>query len=421
MADPLYAAVSGLNAEQTFMSVVAQNIANVNTVGYKAGSVSFAEALQQTTQGATAPTAVLGGTNPIQVTAGGAVNVEGNQINMAQGSLQSTGINTDLAIQGNGFFIVETPQGLAYTRAGNFSLDANGNLVDPAGDKVLGWAGSTPGTKATLTPLTVPENGSIAPKATAAGTLTGNLSQTSTGVSVPITVYNPVGTAESVTLTFSPTATAGSTPVYFNSAGTPLAAPQAGGTTWYVSATATIPPATTGGSSTTQALTVNANGSTLSLSGFPAGWNMPGAVAISYGQMTNFASASTLQATTDGNASGTLASFNFNGTGQIVGTYSNGQTQVLGQVALAAFANPAGLNNIGQNLWQSSPNSGRSQVGVPGTGQLGTVAAGQLEESNVNLSQEFVNLIVAQQGYEGNTKVLTVDQTLNQSLIAAVQ
>lgn len=421
MADPLYAAVSGLNAEQTFMSVVAQNIANVNTVGYKAGAVSFAEALQQTTQGATAPTAALGGTNPIQVTAGGAVNVEGNQINMGQGTLQSTGVNTDLAIQGNGFFVVQTPQGLAYTRAGNFSLDANGNLVDPAGDKVLGWAGATAGTKATMTPLTVPQNGSIAPAATATGTLTGNLSQTSTGVSVPITVYNPVGAAESVTLTFSPTATAGSTPVYFNSSGTPVAAASTGGTTWYVSATATIPPTTSGGSSTTQALTVAANGSTLSVSGFPTAWNMPGPVAIDYSQMTNFASASTLQATTDGNASGTLASFNFNSAGQIVGTYSNGQTQVLGQVALAGFANPAGLNNIGSNLWQSSPNSGRSQVGPAGTGQLGTVAAGQLEESNVDLSQEFVNLIVAQQGYEGNTKVLTVDQTLNQALIGAVQ
>ena len=414
MANPLYAAVSGLNAEQTFMSVVSQNIANVNTVGYKSGSVSFAEALQQTTQGATAPTATLGGTNPIQVTAGGAVNVSGIQVDMGQGSLQSTGVNTDLAVQGNGFFIVQTPQGLAYTRAGNFSLDANGNLVNPSGNKVLGWTGATVGTKASLVPLSVPLNGSIAPKATATGTLTGNLASTGQSLSLPLTLYNTLGSQEPVTLNFSTTSSAGAVPIYFNSQGTPVPAAVGGGSTWYLSATGTS-------AGTQSNLTVGANGSTITLSGFPPAWNMPANVSLNYTQMTQFDSPSTVQVTANGNASGSLSSFNFNNAGQIVGTYSNGQTQVLGQVALAGFNNPAGLTNLGNNLWQTSPNSGVSQVATPNTGALGAIAAGQLEASNVSLAGQFVNLIVAQQGYQANAKVITIDQTLSQTLNNAVQ
>jgi len=415
MADPLYAAVSGLNADQTFMSVVSQNIANVDTVGYKSGAVSFAEALQQTTQGATAPTATIGGTNPIQETAGGAVNVSAIQVNMGQGTLESTGVNTDLAIQGNGFFVEQTPQGLAYTRAGNFSLDANGDLVDPSGNLVMGWTGGSAQTKASLVPLTIPLNGSISPAATSTGTLTGNLSDSGTTLSLPLTLYNSLGDQESTTLNFSSTPTAGSTPIYFNSSGTPVAAATGTGSTWYVSANGTD----TAGA--VAPLTVTANGSTITLSGFPAAWNMPGNVSLNYTQMTQFDAPSTLEANANGNASGTLSSYNFNNAGQIVGTYSNGQTQVLGQVALAGFNNPAGLTNIGNNLWQASANSGTSQVGVPNTGQLGSVASGQLEESNVNLDGEFVNLIVAQQGYEANAKVVTVDQTLDQTLTNAVQ
>ncbi len=133
MSGSMYASISGLNAEQALLSAVSENIANVNTVGYKASSVSFSQALQQTLAGASAPTATLGGINPQQVAAGGAVNVGAIGVNMGQGTLQTTGVNTNLAIQGNGMFIMNSSQGTTYTRAGNFSLDANGDLVNPSG------------------------------------------------------------------------------------------------------------------------------------------------------------------------------------------------------------------------------------------------------------------------------------------------
>ncbi|MCY0886122.1 MAG: flagellar hook-basal body complex protein, partial [Firmicutes bacterium] len=220
----LYAAISGLNAEQTALNVVAENIANTNTVGYKSSSVRFAEALLQTLSAGSAPSATLGGTNPIQVAAGSAVNPAAVAVNMAQGSLQATGSNTDMAIQGAGFFVVKTPNGYAYTRAGNFHLDANGELVTAQGDPVLGWtAGEVQNgllTPQNLGPLTIPIGTTLHATATSGATLTGNLNSTNTGTanaastsySVPMTLYDQAGNSINVTLVFSdPTAVSGTT------------------------------------------------------------------------------------------------------------------------------------------------------------------------------------------------------------------
>ncbi|MCL6563311.1 MAG: flagellar hook protein FlgE [Firmicutes bacterium] len=415
MSDSLYAAISGLDSEQQLLGVVSQNIANVNTTGYKASSASFAEALQQTLQGAGAPTANLGGTNPEQVTAGGAVSVNAIDVNMSQGQIQSTGINTNLAIQGQGFFVVQLAQGgRAYTRAGNFTTDANGNLVDPQGHFVLGWMANGQGvlpseTGANLQPIQVPQT-PMPPAASTGVTISGNLNAadvgTTTTESVPVTVYDALGTAIPITFTFTPpsTVTAGTSSWTVGVTGP-------SGDTVSISPTNISFSTTTGAASAgTWTLTVNEpNGNNLS-------------IPVNLGGLTSYSAPTQLQGNqTGGYASGTLESFNINNQGEVVGTYSNGLTQTIGQIALASFANPAGLTNIGNSLWQTSPNSGPSQIGAPDTGPRGTIQSGALEGSNVDLANEFVNMIVAQQGYQANAKVITVDQTLRQTLTNMVQ
>lgn len=430
MSDPMYAAISGLNVDQSLLGVVSENIANVNTVGYKASSMTFAQALQQTLSGASAPTAAIGGINPVQEAAGGAVNVAGVQINTNEGSLQSTGINTNLAIQGNGYFIVKTSQGgLAYTRAGNFSMDANGNLVNPQGDEVMGWSPATVQSKGqtatNLVPITVTPNETTAAKASTGITFSGNLNSADTTDSIPTTLYDSQGNQIPVTLTFTQ--------------GTP---PAGGGTTWNITYSYTVPGSTTatnGGSlgtlnfsssgvpsyTSTGNITINpGDGSkplSFALSSGAAATATTPAVPNDFANLTDYAMATNMTATADGGPAGTLQNFTIGSDGTITGSFSNGGTQVLGQVALANFTNPGGLLNIGNTLWQQSPNSGAANVGTASSGQLGSLAAGQLEGSNVSLANEFVNMIVAQQGYQANSKVITVAQTLDSTLVQAIQ
>lgn len=417
MSGSMYASISGLNAEQALLSAVSENIANVNTVGYKASSVSFSQALQQTLAGASAPTATLGGINPQQVAAGGAVNVGAIAVNMGQGTLQTTGVNTNLAIQGNGMFIMNSSQGTTYTRAGNFTLDANGNLVNPSGEFVQGWNATSPGTMPNLTPTTltnlkISQGQSIAPTGTANITLTGNLnSQTpaatagnSQAVAVPVTLYNALGAAQNAVFSFTPTG------------GTPPA--------W--SWTATVGSGSTKTTVGTGTATFGPNGQlstgsstgTVTLAG-PGGTTQT--ITVNLAALTEYAATSQVQGTADGSPAGVLENFSIGSSGAIVGTFSNGLTAQIGQIAMAGFTNPAGLLNVGNGQWQQSGNSGTPQVGTPATGSLGSLQAGVLEGSNVNLANEFVNMIIAQQGYQANAKVITIAQQLRTSLVNMVQ
>ncbi|MCY0878382.1 MAG: flagellar hook protein FlgE [Firmicutes bacterium] len=419
MSGSMYAAISGLNADQALLGIVAQNIANADTVGYKSSSMNFAEAMQQTLSGASAPTATSGGINPIQESAGGAVNVAGVQINTTEGTLQSTGINTNLAIQGAGYFIVRTPQGgLAYTRAGDFSLDANGNLVDPNGDLVLGWSAATVQangqTAGNLVPLSVPPNlTEPATASTAITSISGNLDSQDKSDSIPVTLYDSQGNEVPVDITFTnPTATAN-------------------GMQWtvgysYQPPNSTTPQTGTLGtllfSNTTGQATYTGTGS-ITISGFTDG-AAPLTVTLNqaaFANLTGYAMTTNMTITANGNPAGTLENFTIGADGEITGSFSNGQTAVLGQVALANFANPGGLLNIGNTLWQQSANSGPPVVGAPSSGQLGSLAAGELEGSNVSLANQFVNMIIAQEGYQANSKVISVAQTLDTTLVNMIQ
>lgn len=405
MSNSLYAAVSGLDAQQQWLDVVSQNIANVNTVAYKGSRVTFSQVMQETLRGASAPTATLGGINPEQIGAGGAVNVGSIDTNMSQGSITSTGINTDLALQGNGFFIVSGPSGTSYTRAGNFYLDASGDLVNASGQIVQGWVPNAQGvinpSPTNLTGISIVQGEAMPAKATTSVTYAGNLNAadpSTTVLNVPVTAYDSLGNSQQVTVQLSPVA------------GTP--------DQWSVSyGGAQIGTLTFNSSGALTNQTVNPISLTLT-----DGAASPQQVTLNFSQVTQYSATDSIQALSqNGYASGELTGYTINPDGTITGNFSNGETSVLGQIAVAAFTNQQGLINEGNNLWAQSSNSGQAQVGVAGQAGRGTIQDGALEGSNVDLGTEFVNLIMAQQGYQANAKVVTVSQLLLSTLTNMVQ
>ncbi|MCY0882116.1 MAG: flagellar hook-basal body complex protein, partial [Firmicutes bacterium] len=419
---------------------------------------------QNTVSGGSAPSGNQGGTDPIQTPAGSAVSVDGVQVNMSQGGLQQTGINTNLAVEGDGFFVVQTPSGFAYTRAGNFTTDANGTLVNPQGNPVQGWTAaqyqSGKMSANTLQNLTIPLNTPMAPQETGVGTgpaitLQGNLnvarfqqysasssSHTATfkdgtwqgngTVVMSTVVYNSVGQPWTLEEAFTPSGTDGNVDVWNvqaelvggknNSEAVPLKFTTADGSTsssvtaafYAVSSSGHAAGTLASASSTLNSATINYSSTA---NNFSAGIDW----AQDPSQLTQYAQSSQVTGTANGNAAGTLQNFSIGDNGIVTGVYSNGLKQTLGVVALANFTNPMGLQNIGNNLWLNGPNSGNPQVGQPNSGQFGSVIGGSVEGSNVNLSQQFVNMTIAQQEYEANSKVLTVGQTVDQALINAVQ
>jgi flagellar hook protein FlgE len=421
MLRSLFSAISGLQAHQTKMDVVGNNIANVNTVGYKSQTTVFEDTLSQLLRNGSAPTATTAGTNPAQVGLG--VKVGEISTNFSQGSTQSTGRATDFMISGDGFFVTKQGTENLYTRAGSFDLDATGRLVTPDGAILQGWTANSTGTVNTNGPvsgLTVPFGQTIAPTATKNGSVAGNLDSTAatgTTVQTSITMYDAEGNAHPMNYTFTKTATGWNMQV-LNSAGTALAFTDNTG--------APLVPATT-----TQTITFNSSGimtsptapSDLYIDPGVAGWAAP--IDIDLSGVTQFGGSSTALAKTPvtggGSAMGTLQSFSLGDDGSITGVYSNGQRQLIGQLALATFANPAGLTKAGNSSYTVGDNSGDPQVGTAGTGGRGTLSAGALEMSNVDLSQEFTGLIIAQRGFQANSKVITTSDQILQDLVQMKQ
>lgn len=413
MMQSMYSGISGLQNFQNQMDVVGNNIANVNTVGFKAQRADFATLFSQTLAGASSPTATQGGTNPVQVGLG--VTLAGTGTNMTQGSLQETGQPTDVGIQGQGFFIVQTGQGQAFTRAGNFSVDAKGQLTTPAGALVQGWQASSAGTLPTqdaahLTGITIPQGATSPATATANVAFGGNL-QAGTATTSPyvteVDVYDSLGNLIPVTVTFTPSGT--------NAWSWKATVPASG--------TSTTPTTVgTGSLSFTASGQINTTSTSGTLSITPTDGASALSIKVDFSQLTQFASASTAsENSVDGNAAGTLQTYAIDPAGAVTGVFSNGQRQLLGQIALAGFENPLGLQSSGANLYTVSNNSGSPQVGVAGTGKLGSLAPGTLEMSNVDLSQEFTNMITAERAFQANAQVITISDTMLQSLDQMVQ
>jgi len=396
----MFSAISGLKAHQTKLDTVGNNIANVNTVGYKSSQTVFQDTLSQVLSNGSAPTETTGGTNPAQVGLG--VKVAGITTNFSQGSTQSTSRSTDFMISGDGFFVTESGTGeQLYTRAGSFNFDSQGRLVTTSGAILQGWQADAAGnvdTNSAITDLSVPYGQVMAPKPSATGSFTGNLSSNAT---IPttnesqITMYDSLGNAHQVTAKFTKTADNTWTSELSEN-GTTLAT----GTMAFDPISGAVDPA----------------GSSLTFTSGDPSWT--NAVTVDLSGITQFGSATALTAgATDGYAMGTLQSFSLSSDGTIVGVYSNQLRQDVGKLAMATFANPSGLEKSGETSYRVGNNSGNPTITPAGVGGAGKLTAGALEMSNVDLASEFTDLIIAQRGFQANSRVITTSDEVLQDLV----
>ncbi|WP_019879183.1 flagellar hook protein FlgE [Succinispira mobilis] len=538
MMSSLFSAVSGMKNHQTRMDVIGNNIANVNTYGFKAGRVTFQDQLSQTLQGASMPqNNGRGGTNPMQKGLG--VGIASIDTLFTDGSYQSTGKATDLSIQGDGFFILSDGATQYYTRAGNFDFDTDGNYVVPGtGLKVMGWMADANGAIALasepaalkvpvgkITPAQISTNivhaknlsadskpgatnsasidiydsQGIAHKAkTTYSKLSDNTWLSYTAVSDIMTdaAHAPTGTMQLITFNSDgtlqstktvldasitgavnatiPVDAALDTEVYGSAVamvngipttigikmkktamadpGDPLAVPPVPPTTpkWQIDYTVNgkaaaggeieegnaFPAVTISGTPpTTVTLTGNLNAGaagsiasvvpTYSVSAnldpikfTPLGGvQAPMSITIDLSTVSQFGGDTSLQATDqDGNAAGSLNGVSIDTNGMIIGKFTNGKSEILGRVALANFNNPAGLEKAGTSLYARSNNSGTPQINGAGIGGLGMLNASNLEMSNVDLSEEFSNMIITQRGFQSNARVITTSDEMLQEL-----
>ncbi len=410
-------AVSGLQMQQKWMDVIGNNIANVSTPGFKSSSLNFAQLFAQTLYGGGAPAGNLGGTNPQQIGLG--VGIGSITQNQAAGTLQQTGNPTDLAITGNGYFLLNmNGQGTGYTRVGDFTQDGVGNLVEGAtGFKVQGWMATngvlpTSETQSNLSGITIPNNQSIPPHATANMSFTGNLNvadslqATPPKIQVPFQAYDSLGNPLNLICTFQATAgTPGSwtwtlsDPSSAGVAGLPATAPS--GTITFSSSGAYSTPATN---------------PTFTMS--PKDGSSAQTVTLNFKSMTQYAAADApTPGTQDGYGTGTLDGLTIDKSGVITGSFTNGQSQTLGQVAVATFANPQGLVQQGQDIYTAGPNSGLPQVLVAGTSGAGAIQSSALEGSNVDLAKQFTDMIAAERGFQANGQVITTSDQMLQTLV----
>ncbi|MGB9096612.1 flagellar hook protein FlgE [Erwinia sp.] len=391
-------AVSGLNAASSNLDVIGNNIANSATVGFKSATVSFADMFADSKVG-------LG------------VKVAAVTQDFNDGTTTSTSRGLDVAISQSGFFrMADTSGAVYYSRNGQFTLDANRNIVNADGLQLTGYpvSGTPPTVQTGANPvaLNVPTT-AMSAKSTSTAAIVANLNSTdSVPTTTPLdinntdsynskasmTTYDSLGNEHNLNLYFTKTGDgAWTVNVKDGSAADPTADVGTFNMAFNTSGQMT--------STTDQAITLQPlNGSAVT------NFNL----SVLNSQQQNTGTSTFGNPTQDGYKPGELTSYQINNDGTVVGTYSNEKTQTLGQIALANFANPEGLKSEGNNVWSATNSSGQALVGIAGTGNLGTLTAGALESSNVDLSKELVNMIVAQRNYQSNAQTIkTQDQILN--------
>jgi flagellar hook protein FlgE len=400
--------LSGLTASSIALSAIANNLANLNTVGYKDTRVLFRDLFYQSL-------GTSGAGDPIQLGAGTAVS--SMPAMFTQGSVDPSGVPTDVAIMGDGFFAVQKDGITSYTRAGNFSKDKDGFLVTAEGEQVMGYPAinGAVDTGQGLVPLQLGSGMISPPTATSTIQLRSNLDATAPiGTVFPATigVYDSLGATHILTFNFTKTAS----------------------NAWNYSIS--IPAAEVGATGNpvvvkTGALTFDGNGNIATPAGDVTGIAVTGladgASDLTFdwklydgtsGLVTQVATPSgTASTQQDGSGSGSMTKFAIGSDGMITGTFSNGKTAVMGQLVLANFANTQGLVRSGQNDFTATLSSGQAVIGSPGTGGRGTLSGGALELSNVDIAKEFASLIVAQRGFQANARAVTTFDEITQDTI----
>ncbi|MFK7918438.1 MAG: flagellar hook protein FlgE [Ilumatobacter sp.] len=402
-------ALSGLRNHQLQIDVIGNDIANVSTNGFKGSTAVFSDVLSQTLSGATESGGQTAGSNPAQVGLGS--RLIGTLQNQAQGALQRTGRSTDLAIQGDGFFVVANGNEELFTRNGSFVLDAQARVATIDGALVQGWQAEPDGsidTSRTPENIEIQSGNLLAPVSTSTVTAAGNLDRgAAVGevVTIGVTVYSDTGEEILLTVNFEKTNADEWTATATH--GSPGVA---------VAMTDSVLSFGTDGE-----ITGPADGTIDIAGGLIPG--LGGAIEVELGgpgepqRITQYSSESTATVLTqNGSPAGVLNSFDIGQDGQIVGTYSNGRIGTIGQIALASFTNPEGLERVGGS-WRRSVNSGLAQLGAAGTGGRGAISAGTLEMSNVDLAEEFTHLIVAQRGFQGNARIISASDEVLQEVV----
>lgn len=405
----------GINAAQTSIDTIGNNIANMNTEGFKGSKMEFADLIGTS----------LEGTSGNTLTPGQGVVASNLSQLFTEGTISQTGNPLDLAINGQGFFQMQTDQGIEYTRAGSFQVNTNGFVIDPAGNKLMGY--TTAGSGAALGAVGDLQVSRSTLPATATSTLGLNVTLPTTDTAIAAafnpsnastydestatTVYDSVGTGYTLTSYFTRVSGSGTPDKWqvdwqlTNSAGTALASgtgprltfSSAGaltGATSGAGTTVSVPTAKLPDGASPLNVTYNFSGTTLSSQTF-------GVNAIA----------------NNGNSAGTFTGIQISSTGQIIGQYSNGQSKAFGTIALANFENPQGLTPMTGTFWQATLASGPALLAAPNTQGLGTLQSGALEGSNVDLSTQLVSLIVAQQAFQANAQAINYEQQNIQHLL----
>lgn len=404
--------LSGLAATSSSLNVIANNLANLNTDGYKDESLSFGSVFNGL-QGTS------GNGDPIQI--GNGVQTESTVSNFSDGSVNSTGIASNMALQGNGFFIVQGNDATEYTRNGNFTVNADGQLTSSSGQLVMGFPAinGVVQTSSVLAPITVTDASVFPANATTKFQMTTNLNANSavgTVYSAPMTVYDSLGNAHNLTINY--TNTAANTWTYtvtipaadVGAAGNPVQL-ATGDLTFGTDGALTNPVGTIPG--------IAINGLADGAANMDLTWDLNGTSGTP-SITQEAASSATTASTQDGYSAGSLTGYSILSDGTVQGQFSNNQTLTLGQVAIASFANNQGLTQVDGGDYQASFASGTAIVGQAGIGGNGAITGGAVEGSNVNLSTEFANMIVAQQGYEANAKVLTTLDQVSQATLQVI-
>ncbi len=401
--------LSGLAASAEALDIISNNLANMNTVGYKDQTANFQDLFYQSYGGD-------GAGDPIQVGAG--TSISSVATNYSNGTFQNTGVSSNAAITGNGFFITEGADGaVQYTRAGNFTVNSAGDLVTTDGQTVMGYpaVNGVVNQGAALSAIQVGAGQTSPPSATTTMQQQTNLDAAAavgTTYSTSMAVYDSLG--ESHVLSFNYTMSAPNTWTY----SVTLPAADTGGTgSPTVLASGTLNFDSSGNlSSPTGSVPVAITGLADGAADMSIGWDLTSATGTSL--VTQVASPSTTAATNqNGYVAGSLQSFSILQDGTLQGQFSNGETQAIGQIAVASFANNQGLQLAGGNSYNSTLSSGAAVVGTAGNGGRGTLTGGAVELSNVDISTEFTNLIVVQRAFEADSRVVTTFDAVSNSTI----
>ena len=406
-----FSALSGLDTQSTAMQVIGDNIANLHTKGFKGSSVNFED--------------LLGQSIGADKTGAGAkvASIDGN---FTQGTLETTNVDTDISINGKGFFILNdaNTDEQFYTRSGHFHLDADGFYVNTDGKRVQGYIYNSTGTSMveTLADVQIDQSSMVDPKVTESVDMVLNVDASETvdtfditdpggssHYSTALTIYDSLGKSHNITTYFTKTATQAwqwnatidGSDVIGGTAGTPV-----------FFGTGSLAFNTSG--ALTTAVPVNLYTGTVTFANGIAA----SAIDLDLTGTTQYGSPSAIQSLSqDGYAAGMISGITINPDGTILGYFTNGQVKNIAQVVLANFPSLNGLGRSGSMLYRSSPSSGDALYNTPAVGGMGTISSGMLEESNVDLAAEFIKMIITQRGYQANSKVIsTTDEMLAQIL-----